>query len=129
MLHTRPKMVTSEEVEEVGGLRPLNNKERTNISKMFQISEDEITTLPLIRIVADKDVPLPDFDKVLKTIIKNAPNPHVNSVFEHYFKTSDPNAGVAKGIVEWEDKMFPEELTLSVYYRYQWDKRGSLTWA
>lgn len=46
VLPTRPIMVTSEEAEEVGGLRPLSNKERTKISKMFQISEDEITTLP-----------------------------------------------------------------------------------
>ncbi|MGE7752760.1 hypothetical protein [Lysinibacillus fusiformis] len=118
MLLARPTMVTKEEVAEKGGLRPLNNKERKEIANMIGIEENSISKLPLINIVSEEELHVPDFAEILNFIISSAPKPHLKKILEGYFKTLEPNDGVAKGIIEWETEQSAESKTLTVYYMY-----------
>ncbi|WP_338651552.1 hypothetical protein [Lysinibacillus sp. Y5S-8] len=118
MLLARPTMVTKEEVVEKGGLRPLNNKERKEIANMIGIEENSISKLPLINIVSEEELHVPDFAEILNFIISSAPKPHLKKILEGYFKTLEPNDRVAKGIIEWETEQSPESKTLTVYYMY-----------
>ncbi|WP_342419231.1 hypothetical protein [Paenibacillus sp. FSL H8-0168] len=125
MLVTRPTMVDHEEIKEIGGLRPLSEEERINIANMFEINENEITPIPLIRVVSNEasETPVPRFDEVLNFVMNNAPKPHVLKVMKEYFTVQDPDAGTAKGTVDWQDNQSPDcgpidPVKLMVYYKY-----------
>lgn len=115
----KPTVVSDEEVESVGGLRPLTKEEKVEIAKMIDFPEKQITNLPLVNIRAEENIPLPNFAEILDVIMQKVPNAHVHDSLKEYFKDPKEDAPVAKGLIEWKIKdIEKKKVLLSVYYRY-----------
>lgn len=114
----RPKAVNDEEVKKIGGLRSLNPKEKEELSKIIGCKQEEITNQPIVKIVSEKVIPLPDFADVVTLLIDQIPNAHAKQKFKDFFIHPHHDAPIVKGIIQWASGNTREINPISVYYQY-----------
>lgn len=123
---SKPKIVSSTEVERIGGLRRLSKKERKQLSNKLGIKEEEITNRPLVQVYAvserETTKDLPNFADVVDVLFNESPNKHLSGFLKEYFTNPPKEAPIQKGIINWEKQstIFQEtkKIELAVYYVY-----------